>query len=142
MGSRFAILFAVVLLLAPAVRAGDAARVVDIDNAELQTMIERGVTVVDVRTAGEWRQTGVIAGAERITAFDARGRFVPGFPAALATAVGRSGDLVLICWQGGRSTVLSRALTEQAGYARVFNAVGGMRSWLAEGRPVTPCPSC
>ena len=136
------IVFVAALVLGPGAWAADGPRIVDIDNATLERMIADGVTVIDVRRSDEWRQTGVIASAKRITAFDGRGRFVPSFPTDLEAAAARADDVVLICWRGNRSAVLSRALTEQAGYARVYNVVGGMRSWLAEGRPVTPCPAC
>jgi len=33
-------------------------------------------------------------------------------------------------------------LTERAGYTRIYNATGGMMSWIADGNPVTSCPTC
>ena len=114
----------------------------NIDSAEVRAMIDKGVKVIDVRRVEEWRKTGVIEGAALITAFDSRGRFNPDFRAALAAAVEPDEDVVLICRTGGRSRVISELLIERAGYTHIYNATGGMMSWIADGNPVAPCPNC
>ena len=114
----------------------------NIDTRQLAEMLDRGVPVVDVRTPEEWRQTGIIDGSVLITAFDSQGRFDPSFPEKFA-AVAESGDEVaIICRTGNRSSVISRALTQQAGYTQVYNVDGGIVDWLAGGRATTPCTSC
>jgi len=122
--------------------AADLVKYTNIDTAQARELIAKGVKVVDVRRIDEWRDTGVIEGAALITAFDARGRFDPDFPAAFAAVVGPDEDVVVICRVGGRSRVISQLLTERAGYTRIYNATGGMMSWIADGNPVTSCPTC
>jgi len=114
----------------------------DVDAVEVRRLVGEGVTVVDVRRADEWRSTGVIEGSTLITAFDASGRFNPEFPAAIAAAARPDQPVLVICWTGNRSKVIAEALAEQAGYSRVFNAVGGMQEWLRAGGPVGDCRSC
>ncbi|MBI2235441.1 MAG: rhodanese-like domain-containing protein [Magnetospirillum sp.] len=124
-----------VLLLAAAPALAQAVYS-NVDNGKLQALMDRGVPVVDVRTAGEWKETGTVKGAHRITAFDDNGRPVPDFTARLA-AVAKPGDeVVLVCRSGSRTKVTADALTRQLGYSRVYNVEKGMRAWLAEGRPV------
>lgn len=140
---RRLLLVGLILTAVTSAQAASAAeRYLDIDDAALEKLIEKGVTVVDVRTPAEWRETGVIAGSKLITAFDSHGRFKPVFPAQIEAAAKPDQEVAIICWTGNRSAVISRALTEQAGYTRVYNVLGGIRRWIAAGRPVTPCPSC
>ncbi len=131
------IAFAVVRM-APAGEGG----YVDVDNGALRALLDKGVTIVDVRRPEEWRSTGVVAGSRLLTAFDAAGRFNPEFPAAFAAMVGRDEDVVLICRTGNRSSVLARALAGSAGYTRVHNVSRGIVGWIGEGNPTVPCATC
>ena len=56
------------LAAAPAYKA-------DIDAAKMRQMMQEGAVVVDIRTAPEWSQTGVIEGSRLITFFDERGGY-------------------------------------------------------------------
>jgi rhodanese-related sulfurtransferase len=113
-----------------------------IDAGTLQALLDRGVTVVDIRTPEEWRATGVIAGSKRITAFAPDGRFNPQFASEFQSLVQPGDEVALICRTGNRTRVLSEALSRQAGYTRVYNVDGGIVRWLADGRAVAPCANC
>jgi rhodanese-related sulfurtransferase len=114
----------------------------NVDNAALEALIDDGVKIVDVRRPDEWRTTGVIPGSVLLTAFDASGRFNPDFPTAFEALVNRNEDVILICRSGNRSTVLARALSEQAGYSRVYNVAGGIAGWMEGGNPTVRCSQC
>lgn len=114
----------------------------NVDNAALKVLVDDGVKIVDVRRPDEWRTTGVIPGSALLTAFDANGRFNPDFPAAFEALVNRDEGVVLICQSGGRSTALARALSEQAGYTRIYNVAGGIAGWMEDGNPTVPCSQC
>jgi rhodanese-related sulfurtransferase len=105
------------------------------------------LTLIDIRTPGEWRQTGVPQGAKRI---DMRQPGGPkAFVAAVEQAVGgdKNAPVALICRTGNRSGVMQGAL-EEAGFTRVYNVREGMAGsgagpgWVRRGLPVEPCPSC
>ena len=72
---------------------------------ELSRLLDEGVKVIDVRRADEWRATGVIAGSQIITAFDAQGYLNPHFIEEVSVSVGRSQSIALICRSGHRSAV-------------------------------------
>ena len=131
----------VVGLVSTAVSAGEPGYT-NVDNAALEALIDDGVKIVDVRRPDEWRATGVIPGSALLTAFDARGRFNPDFPAAFEALVSRNEDVILICRSGNRSTVLARALSAQAGYTRVYNVTGGIAGWMEGGNPTVRCRVC
>ncbi|MEO9901616.1 FKBP-type peptidyl-prolyl cis-trans isomerase [Nisaea sp.] len=107
-----------------------------IGNDALKSLMERGVIVLDIRRPEEWAETGTIKGVERLTAFDRNGQFVPSFPDALGKLVGKDAEVVLICRSGERSLALARAMTDQAGYAKVYNHATGMIDWIKSGNPV------
>lgn len=113
------------------------ADIVDIDNAELAKLTAAGVTLIDIRTLPEWEQTGVVPGSHLLTFFDARGQADPAAWLAKAKAVARPGDpVIVICRSGNRSKAVSQFLTQQAGYAKVYNVTSGIRAWVKEGRPI------
>ena len=99
------------------------------------------VTIIDVRSPGEWRQTGVPAGARRVTIHDPGG--IKGFVAAVIIEMGNDLDrpVALICARGNRSTRAQQALRD-AGFKRVLNIREGMhgssygRGWLKRGLPL------
>lgn len=129
------VIFVLALMLSPLVRA----EVVDIDSAELARLAAAGVPVIDIRTEGEWKDTGVVPGSRLITLFDERGR--ADAPAWLekVKGVAKPGEpVVVICRSGNRTKVASQLLSQQGGYAKVYNVRDGIRQWAKEGRPMTP----
>jgi rhodanese-related sulfurtransferase len=83
------------------------------------------LTLLDVRSVKEWRQTGLPAGAVPATIHGPEG--MRGFITAAKAAVGGKTDrpVALICHSGGRSTHAARAL-EEAGFTHVYNVREGM----------------
>lgn len=123
-------------------QAGETSRYTDIDPAALANLVDKGVMVVDIRRPEEWRETGVIPGSQLLTAFDSRGQFNAEFSSEFEALVDRDEEVIIICQSGNRSTALSRALAERAGYTGVYNASGGIVSWIDRGNQTAPCPTC
>jgi len=123
------------LLLSPLARAD----VVDIDNAELARLTAAGVPVIDIRTEGEWKETGIVPGSRLITLFDERGRAdAPAWLEKVKGVARPDQPVIVICRSGNRTRVASQMLTQQAGYAKVYNVREGIRTWAKEGRPLVP----
>ena len=130
--SRLVLLIAVLLAGVTPLRA----EVTLVDNPALERLMQRGVPVIDIRTAEEWRETGIIEGSHLLTFFDANGRYdARAWLSELAAIAGRDDAFALICDSGGRSGVVSQALDGQLGYRYVFDAPGGISQWIAENRP-------
>lgn len=125
-----------------ATAAAADATVTTIPADQLDGLLNKGVTVVDVRRPDEWRSTGVVAGSRLITAFDAQGRPNPSFVAAVKEAAGKDEPIALICRTGNRSGIAATELIERAGFSRVYNVAGGITAWMSAGKPVQSCPSC
>lgn len=118
---------------------GARADVVNIDSAELARLSASGVAVVDIRTAPEWKETGVIPGSRLMTFFDENGKANPPVWLAQLKAVAKPDQpVILICRSGNRTRAATQFLAQQAGYKTVYNASGGMNAWTREGRSVVP----
>ncbi len=135
---RQVILFLACLLTLP---GSTSAEVVDIDNATLAKLLEQGVPIIDIRTAPEWPQTGIVKGSHMMTFFDARGRYDAAvWVNALSAIAGPEDPVILICRTGSRTSPVSGLLDIQAGYMTVYNVKHGITLWIREGRPVAPPP--
>lgn len=128
------VLFAITACAAFAARAD----IIDIDNAQLAKLAASGVPLIDIRTRAEWEESGVVPGSHLLTFFDERGQADPTAWLAKAKLIAKPGDpLIVICRSGNRTKALSQFLSQQAGYARVYNVKNGIRDWAKEGRPMT-----
>ena len=115
------------------------AEVINIDNAELAQLTARGIPLIDIRTPGEWRNTGVIPGSRLLTFFDEAGRANAPQWLERARSVARPDrPVIVICRSGNRTQAVARFLSEQAGYATVYNVTHGIAAWSREGRPMVP----
>ena len=133
---RFVCAFA--LLVALSARAD----VVDIDNAELARLAAAGVPVIDIRTEGEWKESGIIPGSRLLTFVDERGRTDAAAWLAKVQAVAKPEQpVIVICRSGNRTRAASQLLAQQAGYQNVYNVKDGIRSWAGDGRPLVTAPT-
>jgi rhodanese-related sulfurtransferase len=126
-------------LLATLVTAPASADVMHIDSDELARLLEQGVPVVDIRTEGEWKETGIVAGSRLMTFFDERGRADPAaWLSRLRAVAGADEPVVVICRTGNRTRAVADFLDKQVGYKTVYNVKQGIHGWLRAGRPVVP----
>src|SRR3569833_2586247 len=105
------------------------------------------LTLIDVRTSDEWRQTGVAQGALRINMANTQGE--AGFVRQVDAALGgdRNASIGIIGLAGSRATHAQEVL-RTSGFTHVYTIKEGMlRSsagpgWIARKLPVEPCPRC
>ena len=106
-----------------------------------------GMTLIDIRTPIEWRQTGIAEGAHRIDMRNPKGP--AGFADQVLAEVGgdRTAPIALICRTGNRSGQMQQDLIDR-GFTNVYNVSGGMvgsrgaSGWVSAGLPVQPCMQC
>lgn len=113
------------------------AELIDIDSAELARLQKSGVPVVDIRTAPEWEETGIVAGSRLLTFFDERGRYdAARWLEQLKATAGPQQPVVLICRTGNRTRMVGQMLSQQAGYAKVYHVKAGIKGWQRDGGAV------
>ncbi len=93
--------------------------------------------VVDIRTAMEWRQTGIVPGCKTITFFDEMGNYdAEGFLKQMDELGGKDVEIGLICRTGSRTAQIASFMAQQ-GY-NVKNLAGGVMKLMSEGYELEP----
>ena len=111
-----------------------SAEVKDINVNELKNLISEGVTVIDVRTPGEWNQTGIVEGSIPIMFFDEKRKAHPiEWMNQASDYIQPGDDVAIICRTGSRSKVIGKYLIRQHGFESVYNVKGGIVSWVKNG---------
>ncbi len=103
-----------------------------------QDFLKKNIPIIDVRTPGEWKETGIVKGAHTIMFFDDRGAYnVNAFLKQLNKEVDTDKPFALICRTGSRTTMISDFLDKELGY-KVINLKGGMMELMRQGyQPVS-----
>jgi rhodanese-related sulfurtransferase len=101
------------------------------------------ITLIDIRTPREWRETGVAAGA--LTIDMTRRTFVQ--QVLEAVEGDKTAPIAIICRTGNRTTHTQRAL-QRLGFTNIYNVKEGMAGsgagpgWIRRGLPLEPCQAC
>ena len=91
-----------------------------------QKLIDSKIPIVDIRTPGEWRETGIVKNSIPIMFFNERGGYnVDMFLTELNAKVDTKKQFALICRTGSRTTMISTFLSKELGY-NVINIKGGI----------------
>ena len=108
------------------------AEVKEVNNQEIISLMKKGVPVIDIRRADEWHNTGVINQSNLLTFFDKKGNHNTEEWLPKLKKIAKKGDAVIIIYRSGkRSGIVSKFLDEQANFTNVYNASGGMLSWVS-----------
>ena len=103
-----------------------------------RAFLNKHIPIVDIRTPGEWRETGVLKDAIPIMFFDERGNYnIPLFLKELSAKVDVKKPFALICRTGSRTRLVSQFLSKELGY-EVYDLQGGMIYVIGEKLPTTP----
>jgi len=92
-----------------------------------QKLVDSKIKIIDIRTPGEWKTTGVVKGSIPIMFFDEQGNYnLESFLAELNKKVKKNERFAIICNSGNRSQVLGTYLGRQMGY-NVVDLQGGIQ---------------
>ncbi len=121
-------MFKKILLLIITLQAILFADFTSIGADELKKLQAENVPVIDIRTPGEWKETGVIPGSHKIMFFDERGNYnVQKFLDALhKVAPDKNKPVVLVCRTASRTKIVGDFLSKQVGYKKVKDLKGGI----------------
>ncbi len=89
-------------------------------------LLKQNIPIIDIRTPGEWKQTGLLKGAIPIMFWDAKGNYdAKKFLNELNKKVDTTKPFALICHTGSRTSMVAPWLAKEFGY-KVINLKGGM----------------
>jgi len=103
---------------------------------ELLVLQKRGVPVIDIRTPGEWRQTGIIKGAHKMMFFTPRGEadLTNWFFELGHLVKNRKEPFIIYCAHANRTKSLGKGL-EKMGFTQVYELQGGIENgWIKAGK--------
>lgn len=101
-------------------------------------LLEKHIPIVDIRTPGEWKETGLLKGSIPIMFFDERGGYtVDRFMQELNARVDTKKPFAIICRTGSRTSMLAPFLSQTFGYT-VYNLQGGILYAARLGLPIEP----
>ena len=103
-----------------------------------EKLLNSKIPIVDIRTPGEWKQTGIVKGSIPIMFFDERGQYnVEAFLMELNRQVDTKKQFALICRTGSRTKVVSSFLSQKLGY-NVINLQYGINYAISRKLSVEP----
>ncbi len=91
-----------------------------------KALIENKIPIVDIRTVGEWKETGLVKGSIPIQFFNERGQYdIPNFLKELNAKVDTTKAFALICRTGSRTKMVGVFLSDELKY-KVIDIQGGI----------------
>ncbi len=103
-----------------------------------QKVLDSKIPIVDIRTKGEWVETGLAQGAIPIMFFNEQGGYnIEAFIKELNAKVDTKKPFALICRTGSRTKIVSNYLSAELGY-QVTDLQGGMVYYKSLNLPVVP----
>lgn len=111
---------------------------IDLPPKSVEYMLEDKVVMIDVRREEEWKYTGVIKNAYKMTFFDSYGNCdIPTWMKDFEKLVtSKEQTVVLICAHANRTRTIGNYLIQNCGYKNIAHLEGGMALWLDENREV------
>ena len=93
---------------------------------DIQTL--QNAVIVDIRTTGEWKETGVIPNSKKIMFFNDNGKYdARAWLNELSKYVkDKNQPIVLVCRSGSRTNMVGTFLSKQMGYTNVYDLKGGI----------------
>ena len=108
--------------------------IINISNSQLQNLLDKNVTLVDIRRPEEWVETGVIPGSKKLTFFTKTGAINPKLVPELKKIAPTDKPVALICRTGNRTRIAAQMIKTQLDYKTVYNVEHGITKWIADGR--------
>jgi rhodanese-related sulfurtransferase len=107
-----------------------------LDLSEFEKLKKEGVTVIDIRTPDEWKTTGIIEGAHKITFFNIQGQplLADWFFEVGHLLKDKKTPFIIYCAHASRTQSLGQGLA-QMGFENVYELKGGIENgWIKQGK--------
>ena len=89
-------------------------------------LLNSKIPIVDIRTVGEWKETGIIKDSITIEFFNEQGAYdISGFLTELNAKVDTTKPFALVCRTGSRTKMVAQYLSDTFNY-KVTNISGGI----------------
>ena len=107
------------------------AEIYEVNNEKIKMLLESSVPVIDIRTEGEWLETGVINSSHLMTFFDKDGNYdYKKWMSELGKIADENGPGIVICRSGRRSRIVSNMMIKENSEYLIYHATNGIKSWI------------
>jgi len=107
------------------------AEIFEVNNDKIKILLESNVPLIDIRTEGEWYETGVINSSHLLTFFEKDGSYdFRKWMVEVGEIANDNGPVIIICRSGRRSRILSNMIIKENAEYRVYHATNGIKSWI------------
>ncbi|MDP3120684.1 MAG: rhodanese-like domain-containing protein [Sulfuricurvum sp.] len=101
-----------------------------------QKLLDSKIKIIDIRTPGEWKHTGIVKGSIPIMFFDERGNYnLEAFLDELNKNIQPGERFALICDTGSRTKIVGMPLGQEMGY-NLIDLKGGIQYAIAKKIPL------
>jgi rhodanese-related sulfurtransferase len=105
---------------------------IDATQANIKSLQQEGITIVDIRRKSEWIETGIVEGVKTLTFFNKDGGYNAGkFLKELDKIIDKNKRFAIICRTSSRTKTIAPFLDQQ-GY-KVINLAGGITKFRQSG---------
>lgn len=103
-----------------------------------QKIIDSKMKIIDIRTPGEWKDTGLVKGSIPIMFFNEKGGYdIQSFLKELNSKIDTKKKFAIICNTGNRTRILADFLSKKMGYD-VVDIRAGIRYAMYLKLPINP----
>ena len=107
------------------------AEIYEVNNEKIKILLESSVPMIDIRTEGEWHETGVIKSSHLLTFFDEDGNYdFKKWMIEVGEIANENGPVIIICRSGRRSRIVSNMIIKENSEYLVYHATNGIKSWI------------
>ena len=107
------------------------AEIYEVNNEKIKMLLENDVPLIDIRTEGEWYETGVINSSHLLTFFDKDGSYdFRKWIIEVGEIANENGPIIIICRSGRRSRIVSNMIIKENSEYLIYHATNGIKSWI------------
>ena len=111
--------------------------VIEIENNELKSLLQKRIPLIDIRREDEWKSTGIVENSILMTFFDKNGKANTNeWLKELNKIANKNDPVILICRTGRRTGIISKFLSEKVGYRLIYDVTDGITDWIKKGNTV------
>ena len=107
------------------------AEIYEVNNEKIKMLLESSVPLIDIRTEGEWHETGVIYSSHLLTFFDKDGNYdFKKCMIEIGEIADENGPVIILCRTGRRSRIVSNMMIKENSQYLIYHATNGIKSWI------------
>jgi len=107
------------------------AEIYEVNNEKIKLLLKQNVPLIDIRTEGEWYDTGIIDRSHLLTFFDKNRNYdFKKWIFEVGKIADKNGPVIIICRSGRRSRIVANMMIKENTEYLIYHATYGIKSWI------------